>query len=343
MSKDNLALKIFSDLDLESEDIKKYISQSNYKEKMINKVEPYLKKKLKNGCIIGINNLKLYYENFIIENPKANIVICHGFGEFTEKYNELIYYFMKERYSVFIIEHRGHGRSQRLGIDNSQINVENFDYYIEDFKKFIDEIVIPNSNDKSLLLFAHSMGGAIGTIFLEEYNNYFKAAVLSSPMHEINTGKAPKILASIVSRVLKLCGKNLMYLPGQAPYTERKKFPGRSTSCKERYEYMHEKIKSNNQYHTGGSSAQWYLEGLKATKKLIKKKNILKIVIPVLLFQAEYDTHVVPKAQNKFASYAKNCKLINVEGSKHEAYSEIDEIVFSFMDKVLAFYDNNIK
>lgn len=321
---------------------KKYISQKNYKEDMLNKVEPYLKKNLKNGFILGKKNLKLYYEKFIVKNSKASIVICNGFGEYTEKYYELIYYFMKADYSVFIIEHRGQGRSQRLGIDDSQINVEKFDYYVEDFKKFIDEIVIPDSNNKSLLLFAHSMGGGIGTIFLEKYINYFKAAVLSSPMHEINTGKVPRILADIISRGMKLCGKGIKYLPGQIPYTGKKSFPSRTTSCKERYEYEYEKIKNNNDYHSGGSSALWYTESSKATRKLVKKENASKVKIPVLLFQAEYDTHVIPRGQNKFAAYAKNCKLIHIKGSKHESYFESDEIAFDVIDKIISFYENTL-
>lgn len=322
---------------------KKYISQKNYKEDMLNKVEPYLKKKVKIGYILGQKNLKFYYEKFIVKNAKASIVICNGFGEYTQKYYELIYYFIKEDYSVFIIEHRGQGRSQRLGIDNSQINIEKFDYYIEDFKKFIDEIVIPDSNNKNLLLFAHSMGGAIGTIFLEEYTNYFKAAVLSSPMHEINTGKPPKFLANIISMGMKLCGKGKMYLPGQIPYSGEKILPSRTTSCKERYDYEYEKIKNNSEYHSGGASALWYSESSKATRKLLKKENASKVKIPVLLFQAEHDTYVIPRAQNKFAAYAKNCQLIHVKGSKHESYFEIDEIAFDVIDKIILFYENNLK
>lgn len=320
-----------------------FISQKNYREEMRNKVEPYLKEKLKYGYITGENNVKLYYEKFIVEDSKASIVICHGFGEFTEKYYELIYYFIKARYSVFIIEHRGHGRSQRLGIDNSQINVEMFDYYIQDFKKFMDEVVIPSSNNKKLLLFAHSMGGAIATAFLEKYNNYFKAAVLSSPMHGINTGKAPKILAKFVSMTMKLCGNEMKYLPGQVPYNKKKFFPSKSTSCKERYEYLYEKIKNNKEYHNGGTSALWYLESSKATKMITRKENISKIDIPILLFQAEFDNHVIPKAQDKFAAYAKNCELIHVKGSMHGTYFEKDDILFYIFHKVLSFYGINIK
>lgn len=339
MNKDN----IISKLKISTKDIKRYISQDNYREEMLNKVEPYLKKKLKNGYIVGKKNLELYYEKFVINDAKANIVICHGFGEYTEKYYELIYYFIKEKYSVFVIEHRGHGRSQRLGIDNSQINIEKFNYYVEDFKKFIDEVVIPDGNDKNLLLFAHSMGGGIGTIFLEEYTNYFKAAVLSSPMHEIDTGRHPKFLANIISNAMKFCGRGTMYLPGQGPYIKKENFVSTATSCKERYEYQYDKIAKNKAYHSGGSSALWYIESSKAIKNLIKKENASKVSIPVLLFQAEYDTYVIPSAQNKFESHAKNCELIQVKGSKHEAYSEKDEIVFGFVDKVLSFYESSYK
>lgn len=343
MNKNNFELKKSTSKNYDDSNNKIFISQKNYKEEMRNIVEPYLMKKLKYGYITGKNNVNLYYEKFIVENSKGNIVICHGFAEFTEKYYELIYYFVKERYSVFIIEHRGHGRSQRLGIDNSQINVEMFQYYVQDFKKFVDEVVIPESDNKDLLLFAHSMGGAIATWFLEAYTNYFKAAVLSSPMHGISTGKAPAILAKILSITMKLCGNEVKYLPGQVPYNRKKFFPSKSTSCKERYEYLYEKIKNNKEYHNGGSSALWYIESLKATKILTKKKNASKVKIPILLFQAELDNHVIPKAQDKFAAYAENCKIVHLKGSMHGTYFEKDDILCTVFNKALSFYETNIK
>ena len=96
------------------------------------------------------------------------------------------------------------------------------------------------------------------------------------------------------------------------------------------------RLRNNNAYHSGGSSALWYIESSKATRKLVKKENASKVKIPVLLFQAEYDTYVIPRAQNKFALYAENCELIHVKGSKHESYFERDEIVFAVIEKVLS-------
>ena len=45
-----------------------------------------------------------------------------------------------------------------------------------------------NSGEQKLFLFAHSMGGAIGADFLEEYPEYFNSAILSAPMFQVNTG-----------------------------------------------------------------------------------------------------------------------------------------------------------
>lgn len=331
-----------SHLNFNIQNVEKYISHDDYDNNMRNKIETYLKQKKESGYISGKENAELYYEKFIIENSKANIVICHGFGEFTEKYYEIIYYFMQEGYSVFIVEHRGHARSTKLGIDDSQISVEKFTYYVDDFKKFIDEIVIPSGNDKELLLFAHSMGGGIGTIFLEKYTEYFKAAALSAPMYEINTGGIPKFIAKFIAIMLKFIGKKNNYLPGKKPYSSKKDLGNSGTNSKERYEYIYNKIESNELYQSGGPSVQWYIESVKATRWLVKKKNASKVKIPVLLLQAEYDTYVMPKAHIKFAGYANNCEVVYVKGSKHEGYFEKDEITFPFVERVLSFYSSNL-
>ncbi|MBE6062662.1 MAG: alpha/beta hydrolase [Clostridium butyricum] len=332
--------KFISYLDLDAEIKRTYISENNYEEDMINIVEPYVSAYRESGYISGVENVNLYFEKYIVDNPKGNIVICHGFGEFSQKYTELIYYFLKESYSVFFLEHRGHARSQRLGKDKSQINVKSFDNYIEDFKKFLDKIVMFNLNNKKLLLFAHSMGGGIGTAFLEKYPQYFNGAVLSSPMHEINTGKYSKIVAAAVSSFLTLVGMGKEYLPGQKPYTGNKKFPSSSTHSENRWNYQYKLRRENENYQTGGAGAKWYCEAIKVTRRIVKKNNAKKVKIPVMLIQAEYDKHVMPEGQIKFAKNAVNCKVIIAKGSKHESFCEKDNITFHTIDKIIDFYEN---
>ena len=67
------------------------------------------------GNLKGELDNKMYYEIYKINDDIGGIVISHGFTECIEKYREFIYYLTREGYSVYIMEHRGHGRSGELG------------------------------------------------------------------------------------------------------------------------------------------------------------------------------------------------------------------------------------
>lgn len=58
------------------------------------------------------------------------------------KYYEMIYYFAKAGYSVYMVEHRGHGFSERSVSDMSMVTVNSFDDYVSDLDMFIREIVM---------------------------------------------------------------------------------------------------------------------------------------------------------------------------------------------------------
>ena len=301
----------------------------------------YLKENLlyKDGFFIGKENIKIYYKSYEIENSKAIVVISHGLWESSEKYEEFITTLNKNNYSVYIFDHRGHGRSGRLGIDNSQINVENFDYYIEDLKIFLDEIVIPNLNERKLYLFAHSMGGSIGALFLEKYNNYFSKAILNCPMMKIDTENYPQLAAQALAKTMCTLGLGNKYVFGKGPFDSKPNFEGCATSCKKRYDIYFNKQLECDYLQTGGISFNWLNESFKAMNKLLKQDNIDNIKSEMILFQAGKDSFVKPDGHEKFISKAKNCEFIKFEDAKHEIYIERDEIRDKYIKEVLKFYD----
>lgn len=317
-----------------------YISEDNYDENMKKIVEPYINNKLESGYVNGDEGVKLYYEKYKVENAKANIVISHGYTESLEKYHEMIYYFMKNGYNVFGVEHRGHGRSGTLGIaDKSQINVKYFNQYVTDFKVFMDKIVMPNTENKKVLLFAHSMGGAIGTKFLEDYPGYFDSAVLNAPMLEVHTGNKPKFIADIIVKLAVFFGKGGDYVLGKEPYTPEYDKDEIGTTSLNRYEYIHNIVVNNEEFQRGGASYNWTNEAFNATKEIVKEENASKVGIPVLLFQAGQDTYVKPGGQIQFARNAQNCEMNKIENSRHEIYLEKDEIQKPYIKDVLNFYN----
>ena len=286
-----------------------YVSEENYKETMDNIVMPYIESRMKSGYIDGVDDVKLYYEVYTTENAKGNIVISHGYTESLEKNHETIYYFLKSGYNVFGIEHRGHGRSGSLGVaDKSQIYVNSFNDYIEDFKTFMDQIVVPESNGQELLLFAHSMGGAIGSRLLEVYPDYFSKAVLNAPMMEVDTGNIPSFIAKIVVKAAVTFGQGGKYVVGKEPFSPCYSFKPVGTSSENRWSYVNDIVNNN-------------------------------VEIPVLLSQSGDDAYVKPDGQNKFAEHAQNCELVKIEAAKHEIYFERDEIQKPYFEQVLKFYN----
>lgn len=315
-----------------------YIYEDNYDENMKNIVEPYINSRLQVGYLDGDEGVKLYYEKYKAPGAKGNIVIAHGYCENLERYHEMIYYFMKNGYNVFGIEHRGHGRSGTLGIaDKTQINLKDFNQYVSDFKIFMDEVVMGSNEDKKVLLFAHSMGGAIGAKFLEDYPDYFDGAILNAPMLEVDTGGIPAFLANIIVRFQVLIGNGGKYVLGKGPYTPEYNIDEIGTSSIIRYKYSDDIIMNNEEFHRGGGSYNWTLEALKITKEITKENNASKVEIPVLLFQAEQDYYVKPDGQKKFAENAKKCEIRKIQNSKHEIFLERDEIQKPYLKQVLDF------
>lgn len=286
----------------------------------------------------GENNIKIHYKKYEVKEAKAKIVISHGFCESLVRYRELIKVFNQDGYSVYILDHRGHGCSGRLGVDDSQINVEKFDYYVEDFKTFIDMVVKKDEN--KLFLFAHSMGGCIGGLFLERYPNYFDAAILNAPMMQINTGKYPDIVSKVIANGLCAFGQGHKYILGQKPYSGKPNLTGSGTSSQKRYDTYFNKQVRNKNLQTEGGSFNWLKESFKATKEVVD--NSSKIQVPVLLVQAGKDTYVKPAGHNKFAEGNSKCGLHYIKEAKHETYIERDEIFTPYIAKVLEFYTLNL-
>lgn len=318
-----------------------YISEGDYSDKMNDIVEPYLLNKVQSGYLTGDKDVKLYYEKYKVENPKGNIVLSHGYTESLVKYHELIFYFMKNGYNVFGIEHRGHGRSGSLGIaDKTQVHVDDFNQYVVDFKTFMDEIVMPSNDNKKVLLYAHSMGGAIGAKFLEDYPDYFNGAILNAPMLQVNTGNIPEFLAKIIVEIQVAIGNGGKYVLGKEPYNPKYDLNTINTTSFNRFKYCYDIVDNDEELQRGGASYNWTNEAFKATAEIIKEKNASKVEIPVLLFQAGQDFMVKPEGQNLFAKGAKNCKIVRIENSRHQIFAEKDEILKPYLEDVLNFYDN---
>lgn len=314
-----------------------HVSEEEYASVMSSVVEPYLDSYRQSGYFTGADDLSIYYEKFLVDNPKGTVIVSHGFTENLVKMGEMIYYFMKMGYSVYGLEHRGHARSGRLGVDSSQVNVDKFQYYVDDMKTFLDEIVIPEATDENLYVYGHSLGGGIAVRFLEEYPDYFDGAILNAPMIEVNTGSVPAWIAKIIAYGASITPFKNDYIAGQGTYDGSYDFEGSGTSSQARYDYYFD-IQSNTElFQMNGGSYHWLKECFWATHLMRKESEASKVTIPVLLFQAGQDAYVGNDGEDTFASYAKNCTVVRYENGKHEMFRECDNIQIPYLIETFDF------
>jgi len=316
------------------------LGEDDYVDRMTKVVRPILEANRKSGNFLSFDDTNLFYEYYINPQEKASIVISHGFCEFTAKYEEVVYYFYQEGFSVFLLDDRGHGYSDRLVEDKGRVHVNSYNDYVLDLHTFITTIVMKNSLQKKLVLFAHSMGGAIGTLYLEQYPDVFNCAILSSPMLEMNLGKNPSFLVWLALLYARISRNHKEYVRGHKGFDGIPIFDKSSCLSKARYDYIFAKRLQDTNYQTYGGTCGWTLASMKALRKL--HKNAFKVKTPILLLQAENDTVVKPGGQNEFCKKAKNTKLVVIPDSKHEIYNAERKTREVYYREIFEFIDNYV-
>ncbi len=318
-----------------------FLGEEDYMDQMLHVVRPLLEKNCKKSYFSSFDGVKIYYETYKHPQEKAAVVMSHGFCEFTKKFEEVIFYFFQEGYSVYILDHRGHGYSQRMVKDKSKVFINSYDEYVQDFHEFVTTIVRKNNLNRNLVLYAHSMGGAIAALYLEQYPKEFSCAILSSPMLEIDFGKNPSPLVWLVMLYKKLTHSEEDYVSGHGAFDAIPMFEASSCLSKARYQDIFAKRMQDENYHTYGASCAWTLSSIRAVRKLKRKERLIQTSI--LLFQAGNDTTVRPKGQKLFAQRSKNTKLVVIPKSKHEIYNGDTKIreeyyrnIFTFLERQLS-------
>lgn len=327
-------------LDLTGEGEDFFLEEEKFEEEMDSTVLPYLEKHKKEGYFQTEGEIPIRYQTFLTEDAKAVIVISHGFGEFMEKYSEMIYYFLKKGYGVCILEHRGHGGSGRETDNLGKVHVKDMNVYVEDFHNFLKDIVIPVAGGKKLYLFAHSMGGCIGALFLEKYPGYFEKAILNAPMMTFKTTDYPSNVAKVTGKLMCLLGQGNSYVFGQGDFSNEYAFEKSCISSEARYSYYFHMRSENKHYQNSGATFQWLNSAFHGTDDVRKKENLKKISCPVLVFQAEDDQYVTDYGEYYFVNHVEQAKLIYVKGAKHEIFQSGNDIIIPYYNKVFQFYDD---
>ncbi len=313
-----------------------------YSDAMNGTVLPFLEERQQQKTIPGFEDRPLYSVSWKADNPLGTVVIVHGFTENAYKYAELIWSLLHMRFSVVAYDQRGHGRSWRAGgiPDASVTHVDHFQEYVEDLRIICSayQPVMPGP----FLVFAHSMGGAVASLFLEQYPETFSAAVLSSPMIAPYLGGVPVALASALAFCARLFGcqkKNPFFM---RTYTGPEDFSSSCATDPNRFAWYDHVKASHKEFQNSVPSYRWSEESIHVTKKILLPGQPERIICPVLLFTAEYDSSVLPEPQEALVARIRNGKMTFVRNAKHEIYRSADDVLFPWWHEVIQFFTDAV-
>jgi acylglycerol lipase len=248
------------------------------------------------------DGLQLYTQSWLPDNPKAVVILSHGYAEHSSRYQHFARYLVENGFGVYALDHRGHGRSE-----GERANIKVFNEYVSDLGKFITTVREKHPSLKRFLL-GHSMGGAIAAQFALEQPNALEGLLLSSP-YLINAVSVPAPLMAVsgfVSRVL----------PGLPTIKLDSKDISRDPTIVKAYD-------TDPLNYRGGTKARFGSELLGAGKYVLSRASAIKL--PVLIMIGTGDKIASPEGGKQlFTSVGSSDKTLkSYDGYYHEILNEI--------------------
>lgn len=233
------------------------------------------------GSFSGKGGVEIFFQKWIVEKAKAVLIVVHGLGEHSGRYNNLVHAFDGKNISIFGIDHRGHGKSQ-----GKRGHIDSFMDYVYDLKLFV-EYVKEENRGLPVVLYGHSMGGVIAAKYALTYSDDPSVVVLSSP------GFAPaftvpewkkKVAAFFSSRIGGLTMPNGISASDISRDIE-------AVNAYENDPLVHNKV-----------SARWFTEFMKNGEDCMTNADSLKK--PLLVFHGMGDKIADYKASEEFGRKA---------------------------------------
>ena len=295
-----------------------FLGEEDFLQTMENPCKEWRAAEVRDGYFESYDGARMHYYTASPASPKGCIVMVHGFCEFYGKYHELSWYFYQAGYAFFFMENRGHGYSARMNAEMDVVDIDDFSTYVRDLHTFLETIVTPQSNGLQRILFAHSMGGAISTRFLEQYPDYFSYAILNSPMLKMRSAVTAQEAEQLREEMERdHTEKNIA--SGQKHFSPEPDFQGSSCDSRARYDYVFAQRLKDVHYQTRACSIEWFLAALAVHDDIMR--DAAKLQTPVTIFTAGRDHLIDSAGYEEFREKSgREIRFSHYENAKHELF-----------------------
>ncbi len=128
------------------------------------------------GTFQTFDKLKLFYRTYFSPEAKDWLLILHGQGEHSGRYQKFPAFLEGQNVSIALLDHRGHGRSE-----GKDVYVDRFDDYLKDVSALQAFLESRYPAAQRVVLFGNSLGGLMAIHWALAYPERLKALILSSP------------------------------------------------------------------------------------------------------------------------------------------------------------------
>ncbi|MFT4565298.1 MAG: acylglycerol lipase [Saprospiraceae bacterium] len=242
---------------------------------------------------------QLHIVSHTIDNPKANLVLVHGYAEHSARYEHFFKEANLKGINVYSFDKRGHGKSEGL-----KAYLPNLDDLVLDIGRVIDHFDLR----KKTFLMGHSLGGLLATRYcLTQDQANVQGLITSAAALEID-----KDLSPLLQALAPILGKILPKMKTEKLDTT---YLTRSKEVKEAYFADPLVYNEGTRARTGAEM----LKGIKNTPALFAK-----LTIPLLAMHGSADGLTMPDGTIRFYKEASSTdKTLKIyDGFYHELVNE---------------------
>ena len=234
------------------------------------------------------------------ETTKAIVVLIHGMGEHSGRYQHVAEELVENNYGVIAFDHFGHGKTSGKRGHNP-----NYEAVLESISKLIVKAKEVFGN-KPMFLYGHSMGGNAVINYTLRKKHSFKGVIATSPMLKL-AFQPPAWKLSLGKLMQKIAPS--ITLPSELDAS------GISRIKEEVDAYVndslvHDKISPNFSL-SFFDAADWAIE------------NASKLETPVFLLHGTEDKIIDYKGTETFAKNSENATLKLYKGGYHELHNDL--------------------
>jgi len=142
--------------------------------------------------MLADDGIQLLLRRWDCAEPRAHILIVHGVGEHSGRWEHVGAFFAERGFDVTSFDLRGHGHS-----GGDRVHLESFDEFLDDLGTVFDRI----PGDLQRIIYGHSMGGLIAAAYGMSDREQPDLYVLSAPALTADVPGYLRWLSKVLNRI----------------------------------------------------------------------------------------------------------------------------------------------